>query len=305
MSDSANPNDNEADHQNADALDSSFLSGANATFIAEMSEAWRRNPRAVDASWARYFEQLEAVGDIEEKGPSWGNGSSRVVGAVDPEASIKAVAAAHKSNGNLNAGNMRAATLDSLRAVMLIRAYRIRGHLLAQLDPLALEQPELHPELDPETYGFGDDDWDRPIFINYVLGLETATLREIIEVLRKTYCGTIGVEFMHIQNPAQKAWIQERIEAIGNRTDFTIKGKQAIYERLVDAEEFERYLHKKYTGTKRFGMDGAEAVIPAIEQILKRGNQLGLGEAVIGMAHRCRLNVLHNVLSKPFRAIIS
>ena len=215
------------------------------------------------------------------------------------------MAAAHKSNGNLNAGNMRAATLDSLRAVMLIRAYRIRGHLLAQLDPLALEQPELHPELDPETYGFGDDDWDRPIFINYVLGLETATLREIIEVLRKTYCGTIGVEFMHIQNPAQKAWIQERIEAIGNRTDFTIKGKQAIYERLVDAEEFERYLHKKYTGTKRFGMDGAEAVIPAIEQILKRGNQLGLGEAVIGMAHRGRLNVLHNVLSKPFRAIIS
>ena len=305
MSDSANPNDNEADHQNADALDSSFLSGANATFIAEMSEDWRRNPRAVDASWARYFEQLEAVGDIEEKGPSWGNGSSRVVGAVDPEASIKAVAAAHKSNGNLNAGNMRAATLDSLRAVMLIRAYRIRGHLLAQLDPLALEQPELHPELDPETYGFGDDDWDRPIFINYVLGLETATLREIIEVLRKTYCGTIGVEFMHIQNPAQKAWIQERIEAIGNRTDFTIKGKQAIYERLVDAEEFERYLHKKYTGTKRFGMDGAEAVIPAIEQILKRGNQLGLGEAVIGMAHRGRLNVLHNLLSKPFRAIIS
>jgi 2-oxoglutarate dehydrogenase E1 component len=305
MSDSVIPNRNEVDHQNADTLDSSFLSGANATFIAEMSEAWRQNPRSVDAAWARYFEQLEAAGEIEERGPSWGNGTSRVVGAIDPEASIKAVAAAHKSNGNLNAGNMRAATLDSLRAVMLIRAYRIRGHLLAKLDPLALEEPELHPELDPKAYGFDEDDWDRPIFINYVLGLETATLREIIDVLRKTYCGTIGVEFMHVQDPAQKAWIQERIEAIGNRTDFTVKGKQAIYERLVDAEEFERYLHKKYTGTKRFGMDGAEAVIPAIEQILKRGNQLGLGEAVIGMAHRGRLNVLHNVLSKPFRAIIS
>ncbi|MGB2250406.1 MAG: 2-oxoglutarate dehydrogenase E1 component, partial [Candidatus Puniceispirillaceae bacterium] len=123
--------------------------------------------------------------------------------------------------------------------------------------------------------------------------------------LRKTYCGTIGVEFMHIQDPAQKAWIQERIEAIGNHTDFTVKGKMAIYERLVDAEEFERYLHKKYTGTKRFGMDGAEAVIPALEQILKRGSQLDLCEAVIGMAHRGRLNVLHNVLQKPFRAIIS
>ena len=205
----------------------------------------------------------------------------------------------------INAADMRAATLDSLRAVMLIRAYRIRGHLIANLDPLALEDKPLHPELDPKSYGFGDDDWDRPIFIDHVLGLETATLTEIIDRLRKTYCGTIGVEFMHIQDPAQKAWIQERIEAIGNHTDFTVKGKMAIYERLVDAEEFERYLHKKYTGTKRFGMDGAEAVIPALEQILKRGSQLDLCEAVIGMAHRGRLNVLHNVLQKPFRAIIS
>jgi len=205
----------------------------------------------------------------------------------------------------MNADDMRAATLDSLRAVMLIRAYRIRGHLIADLDPLSLENKPLHPELDPATYGFTDEDWDRPIFINYVLGLETATLREIVETLRRTYCGTIGVEFMHIQDPAQKAWIQERIEAIGNRTDFTKRGKKAIYERLVDAEEFEKYLHKKYTGTKRFGMDGGEAMIPAIEQILKRGSQLGLGEIVVGMAHRGRLNMLHNVFGKPFRAIIS
>ena len=228
-----------------------------------------------------------------------------MIGAVDPDASIKAVAKGHVSGRMINAADMRAATLDSLRAVMLIRAYRIRGHLIANLDPLALEDKPLHPELDPKSYGFGDDDWDRPIFIDHVLGLETATLTEIIDRLRKTYCGTIGVEFMHIQDPAQKAWIQERIEAIGNHTDFTVKGKMAIYERLVDAEEFERYLHKKYTGTKRFGMDGAEAVIPALEQILKRGSQLDLCEAVIGMAHRGRLNVLHNVLQKPFRAIIS
>ena len=188
---------------------------------------------------------------------------------------------------------------------MLIRAYRIRGHLLADLDPLSLETKPLHPELDPATYGFTDADWDRPIFINYVLGLETATLREIVETLRKTYCSTIGVEFMHVQDPAQKAWIQERIEAIGNRTDFTKRGKRAIYERLVDAEQFEKYLHKKYTGTKRFGVDGGEAMIPALEQILKRGTQLGVGEIVVGMAHRGRLNILHNVFGKPFRAIIS
>jgi 2-oxoglutarate dehydrogenase E1 component len=228
-----------------------------------------------------------------------------VVGAIDPDASIKAVAEGHVAGRHVEAADIRAATLDSLRAVMLIRAYRIRGHLLARLDPLALEEKPIHPELDPATYGFGEDDWDRPIFIDFVLGLETATLREILALLRKTYCSTIGVEFMHIQDPAQKAWIQERIEAIGNRTDFTIRGKQAIYERLVDATEFERYLHKKYTGTKRFGLDGGEAIIPALEQILKRGSQIGLGEVVIGMAHRGRLNVLHNVLAKPFRAIVS
>ncbi|MFZ8923304.1 MAG: 2-oxoglutarate dehydrogenase E1 component [Candidatus Puniceispirillaceae bacterium] len=290
------------------AIDFSLLSGANATFIAEMNKAWRENPLSVDPHWAAYFEQLGKAGDFGadvEAGPSWGRPQSRVVGAVDADASIKAVAQAHGTGRKINAVDMRAATLDSLRAVMLIRAYRIRGHLLANLDPLALEEKPLHPELDPASYGFGDDDWDRPIFIDYVLGLETATLTEILGRLRKTYCGTIGVEFMHVQDPAQKAWIQERIEAIGNQTDFTVKGKQAIYERLVDAEEFERYLHKKYTGTKRFGMDGGESIIPALEQILKRGSQLGLREAVIGMAHRGRLNVLHNVLQKPFRAIVS
>jgi 2-oxoglutarate dehydrogenase E1 component len=297
---------NIGDKADIGSIDLSLLSGSNATFIAEMNKAWRQNPGSVDADWAEYFEHLAAAGDDAiESGPSWGRPPSRVIGAIDPEASVKAVAKAHGAGRKINAGDMRAATLDSLRAVMLIRAYRIRGHLLANLDPLELESKELHPELDPASYGFGDDDWDRPIFIDYVLGLETATLAEIIERLRKTYCGTIGVEFMHIQDPAQKAWIQERIEAIGNQTDFTIKGKQAIYERLVDAEEFERYLHKKYTGTKRFGMDGAESVIPAIEQILKRGSQLGLREAVLGMAHRGRLNVLHNILHKPFRAIIS
>ena len=295
-----NPNNLEPDY--------SLLSGANATFIAEMNAAWLNDPTSVDQSWATYFKHLSAIGadgDQQQDGPSWGRAVSRVVGAIDPEESIRAVADGHVAGRHVNAADIRAATLDSLRAVMLIRAYRIRGHLIANLDPLALEDKPLHPELDPATYGFGDDDWDRPIFINYVLGLETATLREILAVLRNTYCGTIGVEFMHIQDPAQKAWIQERIEAIGNRTDFTVRGKMAIYERLVDATEFERYLHKKYTGTKRFGLDGAEAVIPALEQILKRGSQLGLGEAVIGMAHRGRLNVLHNVLAKPFRAIVS
>ena len=298
------PGDSDAAGQSE--LDLTFLSAANAIFIAEMNAAWRQDPRSVDARWAAYFDQLDALGDVDaEARPSWAPTKSRIVGAVDPDSSVKAVAAGHAGNQQVDAKTMRAATLDSLRAVMLIRAYRIRGHLLAQLDPLSLEETPIHPELDPATYGFTDDDWDRPIFINYVLGIETATLRDIVDLLRKTYCSTIGVEFMHIQDPAQKAWIQERIEAIGNRTDFTERGKLAIYERLVDAEEFEKYLHKKYTGTKRFGMDGAEAIIPAIEQVLKRGTQLGVEEVVVGMAHRGRLNILHNIFGKPFRAIVS
>ena len=286
-------------------MDTSFLSGANATFIAEMHKAWSDNPASVDQQWAEWFASIGTLSDDSEAVPDWGSGPSQVVGANDPEASIKAVAKGIAGDRDLMAGDVRSATLDSLRAIMLIRAYRIRGHLLAKLDPLQLSEEEIHPELDPATYGFTEADYDRPIFINHVLGLEIATLREILDVVRRTYCSTIGVEFMHIQDPAQKAWIQERIEAIGNRTEFTQKGKQAIYEKLVAAEGFEQFLHKKYIGTKRFGLDGGEALIPALEQILKRGGQMGLREVVIGMPHRGRLNVLHNVMAKPFRAIIS
>ena len=286
-------------------MDTSFLSGANATFIAEMHKAWSDNPASVDQQWADWFSSIGTLSDDNEDVPDWGSGPSQVVGANDPEASIKAVAKGIAGDRDLMAGDVRSATLDSLRAIMLIRAYRIRGHLLAKLDPLQLSEEDIHPELDPATYGFTEADYDRPIFINHVLGLEIATLREILDVVRRTYCSTIGVEFMHIQDPAQKAWIQERIEAIGNRTEFTQKGKQAIYEKLVAAEGFEQFLHKKYIGTKRFGLDGGEALIPALEQILKRGGQMGLREVVIGMPHRGRLNVLHNVMAKPFRAIIS
>ena len=286
-------------------MDASFLSGANATFIKEMQQSWQQDPKSVSADWAEWFQSIDAIADFTETGPSWGKDRSQVIGAHDPEASIKAVAQGIAGNRDLIASDVRSATLDSLRAIMLIRAYRIRGHLLAELDPLGIQEKEIHPELDPATYGFSEDDYDRPIFINNVLGLEIATLREILDVVRRTYCGTIGVEFMHIQDPAQKAWIQERIEAIGNRTEFTERGKVAIFEKLVAAEGFEQFLHKKYIGTKRFGLDGGEALIPALEQILKRGGQMGLKEVVIGMPHRGRLNVLHNVMDKPFRAIIS
>src|SRR5581483_6056235 len=172
---------------------------------------------------------------------------------------------------------IRAAAFDTSRAFLLIRAYRIRGHLEADLDPLGLVKQAPHRELDPATYGFGEGDWDRPILIFGVLGLgDAATLRQIMDRLRKTYCGKIGVEYMHISDPDQKAWIQERIEHIENRTDFTLEGRKMILQRVGEAEGLEKYLGLKFVGTKRFGLDGGESLIPGIEQILKRGGQLGV-----------------------------
>ena len=284
--------------------DQSFLSGANATFINDLYKEWKENPSSVPKEWDLWFK-TNADDKLLDEGPTWAKKNSRVIGAIDTVESVKAVARGIAGKGNLSAVDLRAATTDSIRAIMLIRAYRINGHLLANLDPLNLQQQNIHPELDPKTYGFNDDDWDRPIFIDYVLGMESATLRQIMEIVKETYCGSIGIEFMHVQDPAQKAWIQERIESIRNATEFTKRGKKAIYERLVGAETFEQFLHKKYAGTKRFGLDGSESVVPAIEQILKRGSQLGMKEVVIAMAHRGRLNLLYNILNKPFRAIIS
>ena len=285
-------------------IDQSFLSGANATFINDLHKEWKENPNSVPKEWDLWFKN-NSDDVILDDGPSWAKKNSQVIGAIDTVASVRAVARGIAGKGDLSATDLRAATTDSIRAIMLIRAFRINGHLLAKLDPLNLQEGDVHPELNPKTYGFKDDDWDRPIFIDNVLGMESATLRQIMEIVKETYCGSIGIEFMHVQDPAQKAWIQERIESIRNTTEFTKRGKKAIYERLVGAETFEQFLHKKYAGTKRFGLDGSESVVPAIEQILKRGSQLGMKEVVIAMAHRGRLNLLYNILNKPFRAIIS
>ncbi|MEE8332467.1 MAG: 2-oxoglutarate dehydrogenase E1 component, partial [Alphaproteobacteria bacterium] len=207
--------------------------------------------------------------------------------------------------GTITEDELRAAIINSIRALMLIRAYRVRGHLQARLDPLGLHVSDDNSELDAKSYGFCDADLDRPIFIDHVLGLDHPTLREILETLRETYCGTIGVEYMHIQEPDQKQWIRERIEAIHNHTQFTERGQEAILERLTEAETFENFLNTKYPVAKRFGLDGGESLIPALEQILKRGSQLGIEEVVIGMPHRGRLSVLAHLMNKSYAAIIS
>ena len=294
------------------------LNPQNAEFIAELYSRFLQNPNSVDPSWVEFFSDLQEDGRAvlnELRGASWaprpgaqtrGNGGGGPVPHPSPCAPAAPMPpAAPVQAGRPSTAEMRAATLDSIRALMLIRSYRVRGHLLARFDPLGLEGNTFHPELEPRSYGFAESDMDRPIFIDFVLGLETATMREILSVVRETYCGSIGVEFMHIQSPEEKAWIQRRIESIHNQTQFTLRGKRAIYERLVEAEGFERTLHIKYPGTKRFGLDGGETLLPALEQILKRGGQLGVREVVLGMPHRGRLNVLGNLMHKPYVAIFS
>ena len=253
---------------------------------------YKKDKKLISYEWQKFFDDLT---------PDAENFLNKT--EIDDFKNIK-VPNLNNSETNIDL-NTKSSTLDSIRALMLIRAYRVRGHLMGALDPLNLTNYNEHPELDPKTYGFESMDMNRPIFIDNVLGLETATLNEIIEKLRATYCGTIGVQFMHIQDPEQKAWIQKTLEKVLNQPDFTDMGKKAILERLSAAETFERFLDKKYTGTKRFGLEGAESMIPALEQILKRGGKLGLEEVVIGTAHRGRLNVLANFMGKPFEAIFS
>jgi 2-oxoglutarate dehydrogenase E1 component len=299
----------------------SFLQGANAAYIEELQAQYEKNPGSVSDEWRLFFQSLQddrSKAEPESNGPSWArpldelqqNGELVAAltgdyGALERDLREKVASRAQASGYEISPAASFRATQDSLRALMLIRAYRVMGHLAAHLDPLGIADRKVHKELRPETYGFTDADLDRPIFIDKVLGLETATIRQILAILRRTYCRHIGVEFMHITSPQQKAWIQERIEGPDKDVRFTVEGKKAILNKLIEAETFEKFCDVKYTGTKRFGLDGAESVIPALEQIIKRGGQLGLKEIVIGMAHRGRLNVLSNVMAKPHRAIFN
>jgi 2-oxoglutarate dehydrogenase E1 component len=308
--------------KNEDFARTSFLHGANAAYIEEMQAQYERNPGSVSDEWRHFFASLqeERKGGNGHNGPSWAKpleqieqeGDRDLLAALTgdygaEEQRIRGQLQARAATGGFEltpAASLRA-TQDSIRALMLIRAYRAMGHLAADLDPLGLAERKKHRELKPDFYGFTGADLDRPIFIDKVLGLETATIREILRILRRTYCRHIGVEFMHITAPVQKSWIQERIEGRDKDIAFTPEGKRAILNKLIEAETFEQFANIKYTGTKRFGLDGAEAMVPALEQIIKRGGQLGVKEIVIGMAHRGRLNVLANVLSKPLRAIFN
>ena len=306
--------------QNTVFHSSSFLQGQNAEYIEQLQARYARDPESVDAAWQAFFRGLgDSDGDAVKsaEGPSWQRTdwppqpTDELTAALDGQwptpAKIaeKVKAKAAETGVEVTDRQVRQAVTDSLRALMLIRAYRIRGHLEADLDPLGLEEQLPHPELRFETYGFTEADLDRPIFIDNVLGLETASLREILALVKRTYCGTFALQYMHISDPEQSAWLKERIEGYGKEITFTQAGRRAILNKLVEAEGFEKFLQVKYTGTKRFGLDGGEALIPAMEQIIKRGGQLGVEEIVIGMPHRGRLSVLANVMAKPYRAIFN
>jgi 2-oxoglutarate dehydrogenase E1 component len=279
-----------------DVLASAF-SGANAAFLGDLYARWATDPGLVDPSFADLFSALndEARAVLEEAtGASWSPRPRPFDGGA---AAVRPTPEA--------VPDIRASIVQSLRALMLIRSYRVRGHLEAQLDPLGLQIPKPHAELDPGTYGFTEADLDRPIFIDNVLGRETASLQEILTILRQTYCGHIGVEFMHIQDPEQKAWIQRKVEGAPWLTAFDADAKRTILRQLTEAEGFEAFCQRRYVTTKRFGLEGGEATMPAVQAMIETVAREGVDEIAIGMPHRGRLNTLVNIVQKPLPALFS
>jgi 2-oxoglutarate dehydrogenase E1 component len=283
----------------------SFLAGNNSAFIEEYYSDYLNNPSKLPKGWKEFFDGLKENEKIISKtleGPSW---APKIKTKKDNFSLENFFEEEQVKKNVINPSLIEDSAKNSIRAIMLIRAYRIRGHLIANLDPLGLMSREEHPELIPETYGFTKADLNKKIFLDGVLGLQEANLGEILNILKKTYCGNIGYEFMHMGDPDEKNWIRDRIEGPEKEVNFTENGKKAILNKIIEAEGFEKYLHVKFVGTKRFGIDGGESLIPALEQIIKRGGNLGVKEIKIGMSHRGRLNVLANVMRKPFKAIFN
>jgi 2-oxoglutarate dehydrogenase E1 component len=284
-------------------MEHSFLYGANSVFIEELYQRYLQSPTSVDASWQRFFAGL---GDPAPHHVSWDQAPAGVIGQPDPDAPAKP--AGDKKAGGAPApstAQIQEEALYALKAQQLIRAYRVRGHLLATLDPLGIEKPTMHADLDPASYGFSAADYQRSIYLGGNLGFERATLREIIDTLQATYSGSYGVEFMHIQDPAQRDWVQSRIEAARGRPSFTAEEKKGILRTLMEVEGFEEFVQVKYTGMKRFSIQGGDAMVPGLISILETASKIGVDEIVIGMPHRGRMNVLTSIMGKPYSELLS
>ena len=291
------------------------LEGVGPSFIEALYKRYLDAPGSVDPSWQRYFDGLERT---VQAGPSWARPNwplqptDSLTAALDPtqmtvepkaDKKGREAPAAAPAAAAISSAEIERAARDSIQAMMLIRTYRVRGHLAANLDPLGLHHANLPADLTPEGHGFGPGDLDRPIYLGGQLGFERATINELVAVLRRNYCGNVGVEYMYINDVEERRFIQERIEGRDKEIHFTPEGKRAILAKVIEGEQFEKFLARKYVGTKRFGLDGGESMIPALEAVIKYGGQGGVREIVFGMAHRGRLNVLTNVMQKPFRIL--
>ncbi len=288
------------------------LEGVSPSFAEALYRQYKADPASVEAGWRDTFAALETT----VSGPSWAKPNwppaetDALTAGLDPTqmapapkpAKPGAKVAAITANA-APAGAVEAAALDSIRASAMIRVYRVRGHLLANVDPLGLAHQQEPADLDPSFHGFTDKDMDRPIYLGGQLGFESATVREILAVLRRNYCGSVGLEFMHIQDVEERRFLQERMEGKDKEISFTPEGKKAILGKVIEAEQWEKFLARKYVGTKRFGLDGGESMIPALEAVIKYAGAAGVQEVVLGMAHRGRLNVLTNVMQKPYRIL--
>ncbi len=291
--------------KNLEYKKTSFLNKSNSAFIEQMYVKYVNNDPNLPESWKKYFIDIgDDINSIvkEVNGPSWSPRKNKIDESKILENEIEIL---ESQNKKIDQNDIVASNSNSIKAVSLIRAYRQRGHLLSKVDPLEMRESEYLDELHPENYGFKKDDYSKKIYLDGVLNKEYSNIKEILSVLRKIYCGNIGYEYMHISNPTERKWFRDRVEKDENALKFTVNGKNAILNKLIQAEGFEKFLHTKYVGSKRFGLDGGESLIPALEQIIKIGGQSNIKEVKIGMSHRGRLNVLANVLQKSYKRIFN
>jgi len=284
----------------------SFLHGVNSPFIKELYLKYLSNPKSVPQSWFEFFDGLNEDQEIIKKeilGPSW---APRKKSNLENKHQQKYITEDKKFHDNeVIDSKKNKEKKESVKAIALIRAYRIRGHLIANLDPLGMMERKYLEDLHPADHGFKKEDYNKKIYLGKYMDREYGTINEILSFFRKIYCSTIGVEYMHISDPTEKLWFRERMEKEENQLKFTTNGKKAILNKLIQAEGFEKFLAVKFIGTKRFGIDGCEALVPALEQLVKRGGQLGVKEIKIGQPHRGRLNILANVLQKSYKRMFN
>ncbi|HEX5636249.1 MAG TPA: thiamine pyrophosphate-dependent enzyme, partial [Gammaproteobacteria bacterium] len=271
--------------------DSAMLDAGSAAWVESLYEAFLRNPNDVDVRWREYFATLPRV-----------NGVTTDVPHSEIQAYFRQLT---ERSGGLHTGPaVKAANVNQeyerkqVKVLQFINAHRFRGHQIAYLDPLQRRPPPVIEELDPNYHGFTEADMDTVFSTGSLFGPKEATLREIHAIVRQTYCGTIGCEYMHITETEEKRWIQQRMESVRGQADLNAEQKIRTLKQLIAAEGLEQYLHTKYVGQKRFSLEGGEMLIAILDELIQRSGSYNMKEVVIGMAHRGRLNVLVNIMGK-------